>query len=238
MLVEMITLNINIFLSHARKRHAEPNFVHHCAFSGNVQGFYFAFCVVIDGVEYKTGIGKTKKEARLQAAILTLQELLPTWENLNSALPETPGMLLLKQYFTKYKAPENNTLHISIHKKIVKIPHLALAVLHCKFVLSLCIECELDHYVPLLSHHEDRVGKKKLYLKFTFKKKKMYSNSAYGTNEADFCIMTSFIQCVTWLSFILEVLMSQSVKRGRGIVSPFWWVERKRKRFCRRMVII
>lgn len=87
----MITLNINTVLIHARKRHVEPNFVHHRAFSGNVQGFYFAFCVVIDGVEYKTGIGKTKKEARLQAAILTLQELLPTWENLTSVLPETPG---------------------------------------------------------------------------------------------------------------------------------------------------
>lgn len=60
-------------------------------FSGNVQGFYFAFCIVIDGVEFKTGMGITKKEARLRAAVLALQDLLPTLENLNSFLPEAAG---------------------------------------------------------------------------------------------------------------------------------------------------
>uniref|UniRef100_A0A671W6N7 Adenosine deaminase domain containing 1 (testis-specific) n=1 Tax=Sparus aurata TaxID=8175 RepID=A0A671W6N7_SPAAU len=44
--------------------------------TGNIQGFYFAFCVVIDGVEYKTGMGMTKKEARLKAAVLAVQDLL------------------------------------------------------------------------------------------------------------------------------------------------------------------
>ncbi|XP_036933482.1 adenosine deaminase domain-containing protein 1 isoform X1 [Acanthopagrus latus] len=60
--------------------------------TGNIQGFYFAFCVVIDGVEYKTGMGMTKKEARLKAAVLAVQDLLPTWENLNSVLPEVSGV--------------------------------------------------------------------------------------------------------------------------------------------------
>ncbi|XP_030251258.1 adenosine deaminase domain-containing protein 1 isoform X2 [Sparus aurata] len=60
--------------------------------TGNIQGFYFAFCVVIDGVEYKTGMGMTKKEARLKAAVLAVQDLLPTWENLNSVLPEASGV--------------------------------------------------------------------------------------------------------------------------------------------------
>ncbi|KAA8588606.1 hypothetical protein FQN60_009951 [Etheostoma spectabile] len=54
----------------------------------NIQGFYFAFCVVIDGVEYKTGMGITKKEARLKAAQLALPDLLPTLESLNYVLPE------------------------------------------------------------------------------------------------------------------------------------------------------
>lgn len=47
--------------------------------------------MVIDGVEYKTGMGMTKKEARLKAAVLAVQDLLPTWENLNSVLPEVSG---------------------------------------------------------------------------------------------------------------------------------------------------
>ncbi|XP_064200080.1 adenosine deaminase domain-containing protein 1 isoform X1 [Anguilla rostrata] len=46
--------------------------------TGNIQGFYFAFCAVIDGVEYKTGMGQTKKEARAKAAQLALEDLLPT----------------------------------------------------------------------------------------------------------------------------------------------------------------
>lgn len=50
---------------------------------------------MIDGVEYKTGIGTNKKEARLRAAELALQDLLPSLENLNSDLPEAPGSVLI-----------------------------------------------------------------------------------------------------------------------------------------------
>lgn len=57
----------------------------------NVHGLYFAFCALIDGVEYKTGIGKTKKEARLRAAEYALEDLLPTMEDLKFSLPEAPG---------------------------------------------------------------------------------------------------------------------------------------------------
>lgn len=57
----------------------------------NVYGFYFAFCALIDGVEYKTGIGKSKKEARLKAAQYALEDLLPTMENVKSLLPQEPG---------------------------------------------------------------------------------------------------------------------------------------------------
>lgn len=45
-------------------------------FSGNVFGQYFAFCAVVDGVEYKTGMGQNKKEAKANAAQLALDELL------------------------------------------------------------------------------------------------------------------------------------------------------------------
>ncbi|CAG04677.1 unnamed protein product, partial [Tetraodon nigroviridis] len=56
----------------------------------NVNGLYFAFCALIDGVEHKTGIGKNKKEARLAAAQYALEDFLPTVENQKFPLPETP----------------------------------------------------------------------------------------------------------------------------------------------------
>ncbi|XP_067456068.1 adenosine deaminase domain-containing protein 1 isoform X2 [Thunnus thynnus] len=68
--------------------------------TGNILGLYFAFCVVIDGVEYKTGMGITKKEARLKAAELALQDLLPTLESLKSVLPgasDVPPPLPVKE---------------------------------------------------------------------------------------------------------------------------------------------
>ncbi|XP_043529984.1 adenosine deaminase domain-containing protein 1 isoform X3 [Chiloscyllium plagiosum] len=46
--------------------------------TGNIFGQYFAFCAVVDGVEYKTGMGQNKKEAKANAAQLALDELLDT----------------------------------------------------------------------------------------------------------------------------------------------------------------
>lgn len=43
---------------------------------GDVIRPYFAFCAVINGVCYKTGLGKNKKESKLNAAKLALAELL------------------------------------------------------------------------------------------------------------------------------------------------------------------
>ncbi|XP_069098533.1 adenosine deaminase domain-containing protein 1 isoform X1 [Pleurodeles waltl] len=44
--------------------------------TGNVFGTYFAFCAVIDGTQYKTGLGQNKKDAKANAAKLALDELL------------------------------------------------------------------------------------------------------------------------------------------------------------------
>ncbi|XP_047713490.1 adenosine deaminase domain-containing protein 1 isoform X1 [Prionailurus viverrinus] len=44
--------------------------------TGNIMGPYFAFCAVVDGVQYKTGLGQNKKESRSNAAKLALDELL------------------------------------------------------------------------------------------------------------------------------------------------------------------
>lgn len=58
--------------------------------SGGVIGFFFAFCAVIDGVEYKTGMGINKKEARVKAAQLAVEELLFNLEN-DAVLPDASG---------------------------------------------------------------------------------------------------------------------------------------------------
>ncbi|KAF1577385.1 Adenosine deaminase domain-containing protein 1, partial [Eudyptes moseleyi] len=44
--------------------------------AGNIIRPYFAFCAVVDGVCYKTGLGRNKKESKLNAAKLALDELL------------------------------------------------------------------------------------------------------------------------------------------------------------------
>ncbi|NWX85851.1 ADAD1 protein, partial [Nothoprocta pentlandii] len=44
--------------------------------SGDNIATYFAFCAVVDGVCYKTGLGQTKKESKANAAKLALVELL------------------------------------------------------------------------------------------------------------------------------------------------------------------
>ncbi|KFQ44182.1 Adenosine deaminase domain-containing protein 1, partial [Nestor notabilis] len=44
--------------------------------AGSIIRPYFAFCAVVDGVCYKTGLGNTKKEAKRNAAKLALDELL------------------------------------------------------------------------------------------------------------------------------------------------------------------
>lgn len=49
--------------------------------TGNVTTLYFAYCAVIDGVEYKTGMGVNKKEAKAKAAQLALQDYIPMLEN-------------------------------------------------------------------------------------------------------------------------------------------------------------
>lgn len=57
-------------------------------------GFYFAFCAVIDGVQYKTGMGISKKEARVRAAQLAVEELLSNLEN-DAVQPDALGKHIL-----------------------------------------------------------------------------------------------------------------------------------------------
>ncbi|XP_065733905.1 adenosine deaminase domain-containing protein 1 isoform X2 [Phocoena phocoena] len=58
--------------------------------TGNVMGPYFAFCAVVDGIQYKTGLGQNKKESRSNAAKLALDELLQLDET-EPRISETSG---------------------------------------------------------------------------------------------------------------------------------------------------
>lgn len=67
-------------------------------FEGNLLGTYFAFCAVVDGIQYKTGLGQNKKESKSNAAKLALDELLQLEEGEPKAL-EKPG----KAFILKHK---------------------------------------------------------------------------------------------------------------------------------------
>ncbi|XP_072857787.2 adenosine deaminase domain-containing protein 1 isoform X4 [Pogona vitticeps] len=62
---------------------------------GNLFGAYFAFCAVVDGIQYKTGMGQNKKESKSNAAKLALDELLQLEEAKPKALeaPDPPMVL-------------------------------------------------------------------------------------------------------------------------------------------------
>ncbi|XP_031795094.1 adenosine deaminase domain-containing protein 1-like isoform X2 [Sarcophilus harrisii] len=62
--------------------------------TGNVMGPYFAFCAVVNGIQYKTGLGQNKKESRSNAAKLALDELLQL-DDPESRNVESSGPLLI-----------------------------------------------------------------------------------------------------------------------------------------------
>ncbi|XP_056137436.1 adenosine deaminase domain-containing protein 1 [Lampris incognitus] len=55
----------------------------------NTAGVYFAFCAVIDGKIYETGIGTSKKQAKCRAAEIALKDLTLAMEK-EPTLPEAP----------------------------------------------------------------------------------------------------------------------------------------------------
>ncbi|KAM8907878.1 adenosine deaminase domain-containing protein 1 [Spinachia spinachia] len=82
--------------------------------TGNLAGLYFAFCVVIDGVEYKTGVGITKKEARHNAAQFALLDFLPTLESPKPSLPgasDVPPPLPVKETPSTSDLCHSTTIH-------------------------------------------------------------------------------------------------------------------------------
>ncbi|XP_053179666.1 adenosine deaminase domain-containing protein 1 [Scomber japonicus] len=94
--------------------------------TGNILGLYFAFCVVIDGVEYKTGMGITKKEARLKASELALQDLLPNLESLKSVLPgasDIPPPLPVKEEPSISEVHPYRSIHERKNTANLQFPH-------------------------------------------------------------------------------------------------------------------
>ncbi|NWR30412.1 ADAD1 protein, partial [Tachuris rubrigastra] len=69
--------------------------------AGDIIRPYFAFCAVLNGVCYKTGLGKNKKESKLNAAKLALAELL-SLENTEANSSEDSAMSIPRHNFVKF----------------------------------------------------------------------------------------------------------------------------------------
>ncbi|XP_037531543.1 adenosine deaminase domain-containing protein 1 [Nematolebias whitei] len=92
----------------------------------NLPGSHFAFCVVIDDIEYKTGIGLTKKEARLSAAKLALEDFLPTMESQKSVFPEATDVappLPVKEQPSLCGSHPSRVLYERKNSANLQIPH-------------------------------------------------------------------------------------------------------------------
>ncbi|XP_070613761.1 adenosine deaminase domain-containing protein 1 [Erythrolamprus reginae] len=99
--------------------------------TGNLLGSYFAFCAVVDGIQYKTGLGQNKKESKSNAAKLALDELLQLEEAEPKAL-ENPGPVrnfVETIHVTKPQITESSHFtkihyegqHSPIHRKISQV---------------------------------------------------------------------------------------------------------------------
>nr|XP_061832844.1 adenosine deaminase domain-containing protein 1-like [Nerophis lumbriciformis] len=130
--------------------------------TGNTTRLLFAFCVLIDGVQYKTGMGPAKKEARLKAAEYALQDLLPTLEKEKFDLPKVsafPPLLSVKEEFLKTdiqssrfirerKSPTNlqipNTVKDQLNMLMNSHPQFcACAATVAAFVIQTSSRCEV-----------------------------------------------------------------------------------------------
>ncbi|XP_026553777.1 adenosine deaminase domain-containing protein 1 isoform X1 [Pseudonaja textilis] len=103
--------------------------------TGNILGSYFAFCAIVDGIQYKTGLGQNKKESKSNAAKLALDELLQLEEAEPKAL-ENPGpvrnfaetihaakpqITTESAYLTKIHYEEKHLTHRKISQVVRKI---------------------------------------------------------------------------------------------------------------------
>ncbi|KAM8971209.1 adenosine deaminase domain-containing protein 1 isoform 1-T1 [Sarcophilus harrisii] len=94
--------------------------------TGNVMGPYFAFCAVVDGIQYKTGLGQNKKESRSNAAKLALDELLqlddPEPRNVETSgpplIPAEPIISAESNYVSKVHYEGRHIQHAKISEAI------------------------------------------------------------------------------------------------------------------------
>nr|XP_057908803.1 adenosine deaminase domain-containing protein 1 isoform X2 [Doryrhamphus excisus] len=130
--------------------------------TGNTTRLIFAFCVLIDGVQYRTGMGPTKKEARLKAAELALHDLLPTLEkqksqflNASALPPPMPAKeesfmsgIQSSRFIRERRSPANlqipNAVKDQLNKLMNSHPQFsACAVTVAAFVMQTSSGCEV-----------------------------------------------------------------------------------------------
>ncbi|XP_058922123.2 adenosine deaminase domain-containing protein 1 [Kogia breviceps] len=98
--------------------------------TGNVMGPYFAFCAVVDGIQYNTGLGQNKKESRSNAAKLALDELLQLDET-EPRISETS--VCLKKYVSGVRFEGRHTQFAKI-SQIVKETFYQLICDHSEYL--------------------------------------------------------------------------------------------------------
>ncbi|XP_054248198.1 adenosine deaminase domain-containing protein 1 [Indicator indicator] len=133
--------------------------------AGNIIRPYFAICAVIDGISYKVGQGKNKKESKLNAAKLALDELLclKPEESGPSGIPAEP------------QTETANTVHVS------RIGFVGGQLIYQK--LSQTLE---EVFNSLTAHHPEYHSCGSSLAAFIIKKGKSYDVVALGTGECNY----------------------------------------------------
>ncbi|XP_006762897.1 PREDICTED: adenosine deaminase domain-containing protein 1 isoform X1 [Myotis davidii] len=138
--------------------------------TGNVLGPYFAFCAVVDGIQYKTGLGQNKKESRSNAAKLALDELLqldePEPRNFETSgpppIPAEPAASPEPAYVSKVHYERR-------HMQYAKISHIVK-----------------ETFNQLISSHSEYVKCSNSLAAFVIERAGRYEVVALGTGEYNY----------------------------------------------------
>ncbi|NXY73429.1 ADAD1 protein, partial [Glareola pratincola] len=136
--------------------------------AGNIIRPYFAFCAVVDGVSYKTGLGKNKKESKLNAAKLALDELL----NLE---------------YTEEKASKNSVVnHVSSPTQFVSCWLLLFYLEGRQLMYQKLSETLKEVFNSLTTKHPEYQSCGSSLAAFIIEKGKFHEVVALGTGECNY----------------------------------------------------
>ncbi|NXD88505.1 ADAD1 protein, partial [Halcyon senegalensis] len=137
--------------------------------AGNIIRPYFAFCAVVNGVCYKTGLGKTKKESQMNAAKLALDELL------NSAYPGAKA--------SEKSGPPSIAAEPQAPSNCVRFSRLSFGEQFLRYKLSRMLK---EVFNNLTAKHPDYQSCGSSLAAFIIEKGKSHEVVALGTGECNY----------------------------------------------------